>query len=852
MAIAYVRGATGAAENGTTCTIAFDATGCDCIVVGGRDTGTTPLITGVTYNGVAMTLGRHDGTSLRGSTMYYLTGPASGTNNVVISYSGGATGINAIVAGFSGVHQSSPIGNVAGRADSAGGSGTGPTVNVPITMSAGSVAVDFFVLTKGDSTVAPTPGGSQTGITAGVLQGDGFAYSRMSYLASATQMSWSWNGPSVQPQSHSVIELRVAAASTVSGVTVSPPTPTVTGGTTQAFTAVVAGTGSPSQSVTWSVDVGSINASTGLYTAPTTTGSIQTATVTATSVQDGAYSGTATVTIPAFSGTVTSVTVSPSAPSVTELTTQAFTAVVNGTGSPSQSVTWSASIGSINASTGVWTAPAATGSIQTATITATSVQNGAISGTASPTVPAAIVPVLSPGFRSVYAQSFQYEDRVKDTTTTTGTGTVTLADSAPTGYRTFDTVFDVGTERISYLIEDTATGAWEAGLGTLATGTTLSRDTILASSTGSAISFAAGTKNVFCAVTAAALKRFAVKDFIDLRDYDVDPTFTNDSTVGIQTAINDAFISGIQTIRIPVGHYKIAGALKSPDDFGRGCNGQLYIPASQFDTTMKHIRLIGESGPLWQYGALSDQPILTGGVVFESTLLPAAATGTWPSVICASYGYNGGWGFFNFTDLTIENIVIRTNTLNGASSMCGLDCHNMSNGPRLDNVRIDVNRGLRTNPDPTAKNSYGFIGTAINNSGMYKWGNVFIGGYCTAARFSEHMAIDRLTVYGCVNAVDLQDAYHASSINHLNVEGCKNSIVMNGTHALAVLCYDTEHNTPGTWFDFAYDIKRNSGTRKVTIVQSTVVKGGVGIDDSDWVSNATDTYYKVVAGAGAN
>lgn len=89
-----------------------------------------------------------------------------------------------------------------------------------------------------------------------------------------------------------------AGSSTVTGVTVSPSTATVVGGATQAFSAVVAGTGSPSQSVNWTASAGIINSG-GTFTAPAATGSAQTITITATSVQDGAFSGTATVTVPA-------------------------------------------------------------------------------------------------------------------------------------------------------------------------------------------------------------------------------------------------------------------------------------------------------------------------------------------------------------------------------------------------------------------------------------------------------------------------------------------------------------------------------------------------------------------------
>src|SRR4051812_37965890 len=93
-------------------------------------------------------------------------------------------------------------------------------------------------------------------------------------------------------------------------------------------------------------------------------------------------------------------------------------------------------------------------------------------------------------------------DRVRETTTTTGTGTLTLA-GAVSGYQSFSVVGNGNT--CFYCIEDPVTGAWEVGSGTYtSSGTTLSRTTILASSnSGSAVSFAAGTKTVF--LTAPAL-----------------------------------------------------------------------------------------------------------------------------------------------------------------------------------------------------------------------------------------------------------------------------------------------------------------------------------------------------------
>lgn len=99
-------------------------------------------------------------------------------------------------------------------------------------------------------------------------------------------------------------------------------------------------------------------------------------------------------------------------------------------------------------------------------------------------------------------------DRVKETTTTTGTGTYTLA-GAVTGFLAFSTVGNGNT--CHYCVENGTD--WEVGLGTYtASGTTLARTTILASSnSGSAVDWGAGTKNVFLTAPAAHLARYYVK-----------------------------------------------------------------------------------------------------------------------------------------------------------------------------------------------------------------------------------------------------------------------------------------------------------------------------------------------------
>jgi len=98
-----------------------------------------------------------------------------------------------------------------------------------------------------------------------------------------------------------------------------------------------------------------------------------------------------------------------------------------------------------------------------------------------------------------------YADRVKETSTTTGTGTYTLA-GAVTGFQSFAAIGN-GKQCI-YVAEDGTN--WEVGIGTYtSSGTTLARTTILSSSnSNAAVNWAAGTRNVYCVQSSGVVGAF--------------------------------------------------------------------------------------------------------------------------------------------------------------------------------------------------------------------------------------------------------------------------------------------------------------------------------------------------------
>lgn len=119
-------------------------------------------------------------------------------------------------------------------------------------------------------------------------------------------------------------------------------------------------------------------------------------------------------------------------------------------------------------------------------------------------------------------------DRVKETSTTTGTGTYSLAGAA-TGFRTF--VAGVGNGNQCHYVATDGTD-WEVGIGTVtdATPDTLARTVVLDSSNaGAAVNWGAGTRNIFCANIADAEPGAAARSALTA-------DFTVASTTGLEVA----------------------------------------------------------------------------------------------------------------------------------------------------------------------------------------------------------------------------------------------------------------------------------------------------------------------------
>ena len=154
------------------------------------------------------------------------------------------------------------------------------------------------------------------------------------------------------------------------------------------------------------------------------------------------------------------------------------------------------------------------------------------------------------------------KDRVKETTTTTGTGTLTLA-GAVTGFQSFSVIGNGNTTY--YTVSSSGSSEFEVGIGTYtASGTTLARTTILASSnSNNAVNFSAGSKDVYVvypagksvnldAGTDAYAPQFAASNGIFVNNMTVGTTYSIPSGYSATSAGPITVSSGV-VVTVPSG-----------------------------------------------------------------------------------------------------------------------------------------------------------------------------------------------------------------------------------------------------------------------------------------------------------
>ena len=189
--------------------------------------------------------------------------------------------------------------------------------------------------------------------------------------------------------------------------------------------------------------------------------------------------------------------------------------------------------------------------------------------------------------------AFVLNDRVKETTTTAGTGTVDLA-GAETGFESF--VAGIGNSNTTYYaIVHQSLDEFEVGLGTItdASPDTLARTTVISSSNSdSAVNFSAGTKDVFCTLPAS---KAVVEDGSDNIALGAAPTITNasgdltldvagtiilDSSQNVNLYANGTHFAYLQNEN---SDFRIGPIIQDKDFIVRGNDGGTYVDGLKID-----------------------------------------------------------------------------------------------------------------------------------------------------------------------------------------------------------------------------------------------------------------------------
>jgi len=205
------------------------------------------------------------------------------------------------------------------------------------------------------------------------------------------------------------------------------------------------------------------------------------------------------------------------------------------------------------------------------------------------------------------------KDRVRESTITSGTGTLTL-DGAIIGFQSFSVIGDSNTTY--YAIVDVSTGAWEVGVGTYtAAGPTLSRDSVLESSnSGNLVNFTDNIKDVFCT--------YPAEQAVTLTDVQ---TLTNKTLTS--PAINTATITGGTVSTATLSNNTISG----------GTINNTTIGASSATTgTFTTLTATADSA-FTSTGAL----VISKGTTAERPGAPAASMLRFNTSTAEFEGYNG-------------------------------------------------------------------------------------------------------------------------------------------------------------------------------------------------------------------
>lgn len=231
------------------------------------------------------------------------------------------------------------------------------------------------------------------------------------------------------------------------------------------------------------------------------------------------------------------------------------------------------------------------------------------------------------------------KDRVKETTTTSGTGSVTLAGAAQ-GFQGFSSIGDGNTTY--YTIAGVA--EWEVGIGTYSAGV-LSRDTVLGSSAnGDKVAFSSGVKDVFCTLPAV---KAVVSDNLSVTTA-FSTTSPND-TVNVSSLTPAVSSTNGDIAIVPKGSGALLGQVPTSTSAGGNKRGSYAVDLQLRRTSASQVASGLYSGVLSGYRnrASAESSVVAGGEVNWASDIFASVGGGNTNIASAAYtaiagGQNNG------------------------------------------------------------------------------------------------------------------------------------------------------------------------------------------------------------------
>lgn len=408
-------------------------------------------------------------------------------------------------------------------------------------------------------------------------------------------------------------------------------------------------------------------------------------------------------------------------------------------------------------------------------------------------------------------------DRVKSNTTTTGTGTVVLAATAPTGYQSFAVIGDNNTTY--YTIAGQTTSEWEVGIGTYYSGNvSLSRDTILASSNANAVvTFSAGTKDVFVTYPA---ERAIYSNATGIPVF-IDSTFTLqdvvDSSKQARFQLSGLNANNTVVYTLPAGSANASTLIDS-------ATSQAITGVKTFSSTTQNIgSSAGNTTVNIAYGATlatSNKTINlgTGGVAGAlvnvtigqaNTIVNTTAWGNLTVsqfltannfVGAANIAANVAYGAFSYGTLGYSDTGIFASYANTANTYVQVIAQNLSNGT---NASVDF---VLVNDTGTAYADFGITSSKYTGSGALSAANV---AYIYAG------AADLVIGTATANAVHFVVNNSATDAFTINASGAWGA---NGSYGTANQVYTSQGSgLPPVWANVASGGAQAAGNSSIII-----------------------------------